>query len=162
MVPVARLVLLRSAPKDELVDALTTLTMPAVVGPILGPPLGGLIVTVASWRGAFASSTVPIAIIGVLLTRAYVPDIAEDNPAVSIRAVFILSALGLGGVVFGFQNLGRGILPLPVALSVAAIGAVAAWMFERHARETPNAIMDLSILKTRTFFTAVIAAGFRA
>ncbi len=159
MVPVARLVLLRSAPKDELVDALTTLTMPAVVGPILGPPLGGLIVTVASWREIFFLN-VPIAIIGVLLTRAYVPDIAEDNPGRFDTRGFILSALGLGGVVFGFQNLGRGILPLPVALSVAAIGAVAAWMFVHHARETPNAIMDLSILKTRTFFTAVIGGWF--
>jgi EmrB/QacA subfamily drug resistance transporter len=159
MLPVGRLVLLRSAPKEELVEAMAILTMPAMLGPILGPPLGGLIVTVASWREIFFLN-IPVAIVGVILTRAYVPDIAEDDPGRLDLKGFFLAALGLGGLVFGFQNIGRGILPLPVALGVAAIGAISAVLFVVHARGRHDAILDLSVFKVRTFFTSVIGGLF--
>jgi hypothetical protein len=73
---------------------------------------------------------------------------------------FVLSALGLGGLVFGLQNLGRGILPLPAALALAVIGAISSALFIRHARKRPDAILDLSLLKNRSFFTAVIGGWF--
>jgi EmrB/QacA subfamily drug resistance transporter len=159
LLPVGRIVLLRSAPKDELIDALTTLTLPVLIGPIIGPPLGGFIVTFASWRDIFFLN-VPIAIAGVLLIRAYVPHIAESDPGRFDMKGFVLSALGLGGLVFGLQNLGRGILPLPAALALAVIGAISSALFIRHARKRPDAILDLSLLKNRSFFTAVIGGWF--
>jgi MFS family permease len=67
MMPVGRLVLLRSVPKSELVQALSYLTMPAMLGPILGPPVGGFIVTFWSWRWIFFIN-VPMGILGLVLT----------------------------------------------------------------------------------------------
>src|SRR3954466_10566346 len=77
MVPVGRLVLLRTVPKSELVQAMSWLTIPAVMGPVVGPPLGGFIVTFLSWRWIFFLN-LPIALIGVILTTLHVPDIREN------------------------------------------------------------------------------------
>lgn len=159
MLPVGRLVLLRSAPKEELVEAMATLTMPAMLGPILGPPLGGFIVTVASWREIFFLN-IPVAIVFVLLIRAYVPDVAEDDPGRLDLKGFVLAASGLGGLVFGFQNISRGVLPLSVALGFVAIGAVCAALFVLHARGRHDAILDLTVFKVRTFFTSVVGGIF--
>ena len=66
MVPVGRLVLLRSVPRSEVVQALATLTIPALVGPIIGPPLGGFITTYFHWRWIFFIN-IPIGILGIVL-----------------------------------------------------------------------------------------------
>src|SRR5579872_988630 len=73
MVPVGRLIVLRMVKKSELVTAMSYLTIPAVLGPVLGPPLGGFIVTYSSWRWIFFMN-VPIAILGMVLATLYIPD----------------------------------------------------------------------------------------
>src|SRR6202451_1165288 len=78
MVPVGRLVVLRIVPKSGLVDAMSYLTIPGVLGPVLGPPVGGFIVTYSSWRWIFFMN-VPIAILGIILTVLYIPDIKEEE-----------------------------------------------------------------------------------
>ena len=71
MVPVGRLVLLRTVPKHELVAAMAWLTTPALIGPVLGPPVGGFIVTYASWRWIF-DINVPIGMLGIVLVTLFV------------------------------------------------------------------------------------------
>ena len=78
MVPVGRLVVLRIVPKSGLVDAMSYLTIPAVLGPVLGPPMGGFIVTYSSWRWIFFMN-VPIAILGLVLVTLYIPNIRDDE-----------------------------------------------------------------------------------
>src|SRR3546814_12491778 len=78
MVPVGRLVLLRAIPKSELIAAMTWLTVPALFGPILGPPVGGLIVTYASWRWIFFIN-LPIGLLGWWLVTRFIDD---TRPAV--------------------------------------------------------------------------------
>src|SRR5665213_3856558 len=79
MVPVGRLVLLRTVPKSELVRAMSYVSVPALIGPIVGPPLGGLIVTYASWRWIFFIN-IPIGLIGVLLINLLIKDIEDGSP----------------------------------------------------------------------------------
>src|SRR5918993_5102037 len=74
MVPVGRLVLLRSVPKSEIVQALATLTIPALVGPVVGPPLGGFITTYFDWRWIFFIN-LPIGLLGIALSTAYFENI---------------------------------------------------------------------------------------
>jgi len=76
MVPVGRLVLLRTVQKSELVAAMAWLSMPALIGPIVGPPLGGFIVTYASWRWVF-DINVPIGLLGIGLVTWFVEDVRE-------------------------------------------------------------------------------------
>jgi MFS family permease len=79
MIPVGRLVILRSVPKSEVVQALATLTIPALIGPIMGPPLGGFITTYFHWRWIFFIN-IPIGLLGIFLTLRYIPNIREDAP----------------------------------------------------------------------------------
>ena len=116
MVPVGRLVVLRLVPQAGLVRAMTYLTVPALIGPVIGPPLGGLITTYGSWRWIFWIN-VPIGVLGIYLVTRFVPDTREhDVPPIDIRG-FLLSAIGLIGLVVGFETLGRGLVP------AGAIGA---------------------------------------
>src|ERR671913_271899 len=78
MVPVGRLVLLRSVPRSEVVQALATLTIPALIGPVIGPPLGGFITTYFDWRWIFFIN-IPIGILGIVLSTMYIPNIREDD-----------------------------------------------------------------------------------
>src|SRR5215207_2715419 len=104
MVPVGRLVILRSVPKSELISALAWLTIPALMGPVIGPPLGGFITTFISWRWIFWIN-IPVGILGVLLATLYVANIREEVlPALDVKG-FILSGIGLAGLAFGFTTI---------------------------------------------------------
>jgi EmrB/QacA subfamily drug resistance transporter len=159
MAPVGRVVLLRSVPKSDLVRAMSWLTIPAMLGPVLGPPLGGFIVTYASWRWIFFIN-LPIGVLGVVLVSLFIPDIREDSPPKLDVAGFVLSGFGLAGLVYGFENLGRGMLPFKVVAAMLLGGAVCLWLFTRHARRTPDAILDLSLLRIPTFTSSTVGGAF--
>ncbi|HEY3695171.1 MFS transporter [Phenylobacterium sp.] len=159
MVPVGRLVLLRTTPKDELVGAMSVLTMPALLGPVLGPVVGGAIVTFWDWRWIFFMN-LPIAVIGVVLVLRHVPNVEEQGvPPLDWRGV-ILTGVGLAGLIFGFENLGRDALPPAAVAALFIVGAVSLWLYGRHARRTPNAVVDLSLFRLPTFNAAVMGGGF--
>ncbi len=150
MVPVGRLVLMRTIPKAELVNAMTYLTVPALIGPVMGPPVGGFIVTYSSWRWIFFIN-IPIGILGVLLTRRFIPDLAEEVRRPLDGRGFALTALGLAGLMFGFETIGRDLLPNQAVAGLLAIGAICTALYALHARRTPNPILDLSLFKYVTF-----------
>ncbi len=159
MLPVGRLILLRSVPKSELVRAMSYLTMPALLGPILGPPIGGFIVTFSSWRWIFFIN-VPMGILGVVLTTMFMPDVREAvKEKLDLRG-FILTGCGLAGLVYGFDNLGKNLLPFAVVAAMLAGGALCAGLYVFHARRTPNAILDLSLLKIKTFTASTVGGLF--
>jgi len=158
MVPVGRLVILRSIPKAELVTALAWLTVPALLGPVLGPPLGGFITTYFDWRLIFFIN-VPIGILGVILATRFIENVREvDVPPLDLKGL-VLSGLGLAGVVFGFAVMGEEMVPLWVAGVVTAIGVVALGLYVAHARRTPHAVLDLGLLKLPTFRAGVVGAS---
>jgi len=159
LMPVGRLVLLRTTPKSELVGALSVVTMPALLGPVVGPVLGGAIVTFADWPWIFFMN-LPIAVAGLFLVRRYVPDVKEQGaPPVDIPGI-LLTGLGLAALIFGFENLGRDTLhPLAVA-GLFAAGAVSLGVYGRHAARTPHAVIDLSIFRRKTFAAATIGGAF--
>ena len=159
MLPVGRVVLLRSVPKSELVRAMSYLTMPALLGPILGPPVGGFIVTFWSWRWIFFIN-VPMGILGVVLATLFIPDVREEETQKFDLRGFILTGCGLAGLVYGFDNLGRNALPFTVVAAMLIGGVLCAALYVPHARRTPHAILDLSLLKIHTFAAATIGGLF--
>jgi EmrB/QacA subfamily drug resistance transporter len=159
MTPVGRLVLLRTVPKHELVQAMAALTMPALLGPVIGPPLGGFIVTYSSWRWIFFIN-LPMGVLGVVLTRLFVPNIREEGTARLDWTGFVLTGLGLAGLVYGLDNLGKGVIPLPVVLAMLGIGAACLALYALHAQRVPNAILDLSLLRQPTFLAATVGGVF--
>jgi EmrB/QacA subfamily drug resistance transporter len=159
MAPVGRLVLLKSVPKSELVRAMSWLTMPAMLGPVLGPPIGGFITTFASWRWIFFIN-VPMGVLGVALVTVFIRNIREAHmPPLDWRG-FILTGFGLAGLVYGSENLGRGMLPFAVVAAMLVGGVVCLALYARHARRTPHAILDLSLLRIPTFMSSTVGGAF--
>ncbi|MDE2016493.1 MAG: MFS transporter [Hyphomicrobiales bacterium] len=155
MVPVGRLIVFRSTPKSELVGAFAMLTMPALFGPLLGPPLGGFITTYFHWRWIFWIN-VPIGILGAALAWRFLPNDREETPPPFDAKGFALSGVGLVGAMFGFTALGRGFLPLPAALGLLAVGALALAAYVRHARVVRDPILDLGLFRIQTFRASVL------
>ena len=157
MMPVGRLVLMRSVEKRDLIQATSWVLIPAVVGPIMGPPLGGLIVTYLEWRWIFYIN-VPIGILGIILVSIYIANTRGEVPEKTDFLGIILSSLSLGLLLFGFEltsHSGK----LPLALSLLAIGAILGTLYILHARRTADPILDISLMRIPTFGTSVIAGA---
>jgi EmrB/QacA subfamily drug resistance transporter len=154
MVPVGRMVVVRGVPKNELVRALSFLAMPSLVGPMLGPPLGGFIVTYADWRWIFFVN-MPICILGIVLATIFIPDEKHETPPLDLKG-FALSALGLGGLVAGLAVSGRRIAPPEVSLAFLGVGAVSLAAYVRHAFRAPRPLLDLRLLRFKTFEAGIL------
>ncbi|MFC4174831.1 DHA2 family efflux MFS transporter permease subunit [Microvirga sp. GCM10011540] len=158
MVPVGRLVLLRSVPRNELVQALATLTIPALVGPVVGPPLGGFITTYFDWRWIFFIN-IPIGILGMVLATIYVPNIKEsDTPPLDFVG-FLLLGIGLSLVMLGLASGGRHLIPLGVSVGCTVVGTICLVLYLLHARRTPHPVLKLGLLKIPTFRISVLGGG---
>ncbi len=158
MVPVGRLVLLRAIPKSELVAALNLLTVPAMIAPLLGPPLGGLITQAAHWRWIFLIN-LPIGALGLFLVLKHVPNVREtDNPPLDL-AGFALSGLGLSVLMLGLSTLGGHLVARGVSLACIAGGALVLAAYVRHALRTAHPVLDLSLLRQPGFFNGVAAGS---
>jgi EmrB/QacA subfamily drug resistance transporter len=158
MVPVGRLVILRLVPKAGLVDALAYLTIPALLGPIVGPPLGGFITTYFHWRWIFLIN-VPFGILGLVLATLYIPAIREDAPAPLDLRGFVLSGVGLSSLIFGATLYGREFVAPYLPEALLGVGAAVIVAYVRHARSIANPIIDLSLFQLETFRCGV-AGGF--
>jgi EmrB/QacA subfamily drug resistance transporter len=159
MVPVARLVLLRMTPRSELVGAISVFTMPSLIGPVIGPVLGGFIVTYFNWRWIFFIN-LPVAAVAVLLVRAFVPNIKEHEVSpIDWRGVALTGA-GLACLIFGFENLGRAFLPPAAVAGLFAVSLACFWLYWRHARGNPHAIIDLAVFRIPTFNAGAVGGGF--
>lgn len=157
MMPVGRLVLLRSVAKRDMVSAMSWLIMPALIGPILGPPLGGLIVTYLDWRWIFWLN-LPVGIVGIILVSRFIADVREEAPHRFDPAGFVLSGAALGCLLFGFEmasrpNRGR------LAVILVAVGVVAGAFYLRHARRVAHPILDVSLMRIPSFRLSVIGGS---
>lgn len=154
MVPVGRLVLLRTVPKNELVQALSWLTIPALVAPIIGPPVGGFIATYSDWRWIFLIN-LPMGALGLVLAWRFVPDLREPVKPLDWTG-FALSGLGLALALFGFSTLGRHLVSTPVAVACLGLGLAGMAAYVWHARRHPHPLIDLGLLKLPTFRAGVL------
>ncbi|MBV8103121.1 MAG: DHA2 family efflux MFS transporter permease subunit [Hyphomicrobiales bacterium] len=158
MVPVGRLVLLRTVPKSDLVNALAYLTVPALLGPVAGPLLGGFITTYFNWRWIFWIN-VPIGVLGVFLSLRFIANLREQEvPSFDFKG-FVLSGVGLLSLISGLSAIGRGIAPAWMVAAMVVVGAAALFAYARHAGANEDAILDLKLLRIPTFFSGVIG-GF--
>ena len=158
MVPVGRLVLLRSVPRSEIVRALAYLTFPALIGPVIGPPVGGFITTYFHWRWIFWIN-VPIGILGIVLATLYIDNIRDENPPKLDFKGFLLSGFGLSSLIFGLTIVGRDFVPLAAVVGLICTGLIALVLYVRHARTVAHPIINLQLLKIPTFRVSIFG-GF--
>ena len=159
MVPVGRLIILKSVTKAELVRAMIWFTTPSLIGPIMGPPIGGFIVTYASWPWIFFIN-IPIGMAGIALAAIFIGESREPEVApLDIRG-FLQMALALVGLVFGFQALSQDILSHQLIALLVIGGTVFLGLYVRHTRFAPNPIVDLRLLEVPTFRAATVGGAF--
>jgi len=158
MTPVARLILVRSVDRRELINAMVWVTLPALIGPLIGPALGGFITTFISWHWIFLIN-IPIGLAGIALATIFIEDVRAQTPDPFDPLGAVLAGLGIGGLAFGGSLLGLNFLPTSVVLALIVMGAGAAYAYVLHARRTPAPVLDLSLLEIPTMRAAVVG-GF--
>ncbi len=158
MTPVGRLVLVRSIDKRALVGAMVWVTVPAMIGPVVGPPVGGFITTYVSWHWIFLIN-VPIGLVGIILVTRHIENIRAEAPDPFDVPGMVMAGSGMAGLAFGFSVLGLDFLPWPIVAGLIGGGALAALAYVAHARRTPTPVLDLSLLSIPTFRASVLG-GF--
>lgn len=153
MMPVARLALLRAYPRSELLPVLNFVTMPGLVGPILGPLLGGVLVTWASWHWIFLIN-IPIGIAGLLYARKYMPNFTTPRRRFDLSG-FFLFGLSLVFISSGMELFGERIVATWLALLVIMGGLLLLLAYIWHARRHPTPLIALPLFKTRTFSVGI-------
>ncbi|AJY47865.1 DHA2 family efflux MFS transporter permease subunit [Martelella endophytica] len=159
MTPVGRLVILRTTDRSQLVRAMALLTIPALVGPMAGPPLGGFITTYFTWHWIFLIN-VPIGIIGYVMSGIFLPVIKDEPPANLDWMGFFLVATAASGIVFGLSVVSLPALPPATGIVTTAIGIAAALWYLHHAKRRENPLLNLKLFRTETFRYAISASIF--
>ncbi len=158
MTPVGRLILIRSFPRSQLVTAMTYMTLPAIVGPVIGPLLGGFLTTYASWRWIFYVN-VPFGLLGMAAAWHFVEDIRGEQREKFDFPGFLMVGAGCTLLEFGLENIGRATIPraaIPVVIGVAALLLLG---FARYARRIPAPAVDLALFRLRSFRIGTLAGG---
>ncbi|HEX3953310.1 MAG TPA: MFS transporter, partial [Stellaceae bacterium] len=158
MTPVGRLVLLRSFPRASLVSAMNWMTIPAMVGPTVGPIVGGLLTGYASWRWIFYLN-IPIGVIGGILALRLFENFRAPAPSRFDLTGFFIAGSGLFLFEFGIENVGRPIIPRVAGFAMFALALLAFYAYRRHARDNPSPVLDLNLLKIKTFNIGTVAGG---
>jgi EmrB/QacA subfamily drug resistance transporter len=158
MTPVGRLILVRSVDKRELINAMVWVTLPALVGPLIGPPLGGFITTYISWHWIFLIN-IPMGLAGIVLATIYIEDVRAEKPDPLDTVGILLAGVGIGGLAFGGSVLGLNFVPPGVVVGLIVIGAVSTYAYVLHARRTPAPVLDLALLRIPSMRAAVVG-GF--
>jgi EmrB/QacA subfamily drug resistance transporter len=157
MMPVGRLLLLRSVAKRDLVSATSWLIMPALIGPIIAPPLGGVIVTYFNWRWIFWIN-MPIGILGITLVGCFIPDVRDPSNGRFDRRGFLLSAVSLSCLLAGFEMVSHA-GGMRTASAFLICGIVAGALYLGHARRVERPILDMTLMRMPTFRLSVIGGS---
>jgi EmrB/QacA subfamily drug resistance transporter len=154
MTPVGRLIVVKTAPRADLVKAINYITIPGALAPILGPSVGGFIVTYFSWPWIFFIN-LPVGLIGVLLVQRFIPEVHDDEVPPLDLGGFLLAAAALAAMVSAFESMGRGLLPVPLVVAMIAAGLICAALYLRHSRRVANPIIDLGLMRFPTFAASI-------
>lgn len=156
MVPVGRLVVLRTTEKKDLVKMLAVITWPGLVAPVLGPPIGGLIVTHLSWPWIFYLN-IPLGVVAIAATWWLIPNTRTSQARSFDWLGFIFLASACGAWLIGLEMLGSlsgG--SLTAGAGLVALGVLLSWLSIRHCRNHPAPLLPLSTLDIATFRASIV------
>jgi EmrB/QacA subfamily drug resistance transporter len=154
MVPVGRLVVLRSTEKQHLLRATAFITWPGLVAPVLGPPVGGFITTYASWRWIFFLN-VPLGLIGIVLSALWISNDREDRNRPFDWTGFLSSALACSTLMYGLELVGQQPTPWPEITLLLSVSLATGWLMVWHSKRHPTPLISLSSLRIRTFAVTI-------
>jgi EmrB/QacA subfamily drug resistance transporter len=149
MLPVGRLIILRNFERSQFVQAMSFVTTPALIGPVLGPPVGGFITTFLSWRWIFFLN-VPIGVLGIVLAGLYISNVREEEARPFDGLGFAFTGIAVAAAMSALDLVVRGNSGLSAELLFAA-GVVFGTFAILHAKRAAWPLVDLSLFKLRTF-----------
>ncbi len=158
LTPVGRLILTRTYPKDQLMRAMSVFMLPGMIGPTMGPLVGGFITTNFTWHWNFFIN-VPIGLIGIVLAIRYIPVIRMPRPSAFDLTGFLIIAVGLGVAQYAIENLGRHTLPVATESTLIVLASAILLGYAAYALSRPNPVLDLRFFRGRTFSVAVLAGS---
>jgi EmrB/QacA subfamily drug resistance transporter len=159
MLPVGRLALLRTFSRTELVRALSFVAVPGLIGPMLGPVVGGLIVSSLSWRFIFFVN-IPIGLAGLYLVRRYLPDYRDQDRRRFDGVGFVLFGFGIALLSYVLEIFGEHRLQTREIVYLLFLSLGLLFSYGVHARRVAQPLMQLALFRIRTFSTAVIGGFF--
>lgn len=148
MTPVGRLALIKTFEKNEFLEALNYAIIPALIGPVLGPLVGGYLVDYFSWHWIFLIN-LPIGFIGIILGIRYMPDFRSDESFFDLKGFLIFGAASLL-ISIGLELLGTAKNTTPILL-LFIFGFLMLYYYYKHARKTDHPIFPLNLFQIRTF-----------
>ncbi len=158
MVPVGRLTMVRTFAKAELIRAMSFVAVPALIGPMLGPVAGGVIVGLLHWRMIFFIN-VPIGLLGLYFIYRHLPDYREERVDQLDIIGLILSGAGVALLSYVLEVFGEHTLSGREILGLLALSIVLLLGYGRHASATPHPLLRLNLFRIRTF-RAAVTGGF--
>lgn len=162
MVPVGRLAVLRTTPKHQLITAIATLTWPALVAPIIGPPLGGFITSYADWRWIFFIN-VPLGIVAIILALRIIPDLHDDERRPFDTPGFIATTIAMVSLVYAMESMGAQHSQGVLTLGLLVVGAVTLIYALRHFQRAQWPMIRLDAMQVPTFRVTMYGGSlFRA
>lgn len=150
MVPVGRLIIVGSTPKAGLVSAMAWFTTPALVGPLIGPPLAGFVLGVADWPWIFFIN-VPVGLLGMLAVSRLAPRLHREHPGHFDTWGFLLAGVAISALVVVAETSGMGLLPAGIEVALTLVLVTAGVLFLRHIKRVERPILDLTLLRYQTF-----------
>ncbi|MEZ5606062.1 MAG: multidrug transporter subunit MdtD [Burkholderiaceae bacterium] len=159
LMPVGRLVVLRAFPKDQFLEAISFVAIPALIGPLIGPTLGGWLVEVATWHWIFLIN-VPVGLIGIAATLRYIPNFMTPKPGRFDLGGYLLLAVAMVATSLALDGLsGLGwahtLLVLLMVLGLAALAAY--WL---HALRSPAPIFSPSLFTMQSYRVGLLGNLF--
>ena len=158
MTPVARLIVVASTPRERLVQAMNAFTLPAILGPLLGPPVAGMLLQVASWRWIFFLN-IPIGILGIFAVLRIVPRLRHRHPGPFDGLGFVAAGFGIVGIIVLAESIGSDLLRGNAQIAIALATAVAWAVFIRHALRVRVPMLDLRLLLKPTYRASMVGGS---
>jgi EmrB/QacA subfamily drug resistance transporter len=158
MTPVGRLALVRAFPRSEMLTMMTYVIIPALIGPLVGPALGGMIVHWFHWRVIFFLN-LPLGVFALFLAWKLMPDFHDENAPPLDRTGFVLFGAGIGLLSYVLEVFGEHTLEPSVVGALFAASVLLLFLYARHARGAKTPLLDVTLFKIRTFRLAVVG-GF--
>jgi EmrB/QacA subfamily drug resistance transporter len=159
MVPVGRMIVVRNTDKSRLMQAISTITWPAIAAPVVGPPVGGFITTYASWRWIFLLN-VPFGIAVLAAIVALVPNLRGESRRPLDFVGLVLSGATLTAILYGAELASQPGKNPWMAGGIVAAGLVLSFIAVAHAKRHPHPLIDVSTLKIPTFSVTVVTGSF--